>query len=112
MLEYISRVLKEAQDHVTRRRHEDNEDMTSALRKVRRRVDAVREELERLPQNEPEKQREGKRKAPRVRVEEEEVEEHEEGQNEGNEEEKQREAGDEEEEKEEEGNVVVVQKEK
>jgi hypothetical protein len=109
MLEYISRVLKEAQDHVTRRRHEDNEDMTSALRKVRRRVDAVRE---RLPQNEPEKQREGKRKAPRVRVEEEEVEEHEEGQNEGNEEEKQREAGDEEEEKEEEGNVVVVQKEK
>ncbi len=57
--------------------------MTNALRKVRRRVEAVKEELEQLPQNEPEKRREGKRKAPRARVEEVEAEDEEEGQKEG-----------------------------
>ncbi len=58
MLEYISRELTEAQVCVTklirvaRRTREDDADMMDALRQVRRQVDAVREELVQVPQNE------------------------------------------------------------
>jgi hypothetical protein len=117
MLEYISRELKEAQEHVTkliqseRRRREENEVMTDALRKVRRRVDAVREQLEQLPQNEPEIG--GRRRGRDAEEEEEEIGEREEGQNEEQDQGEQEEGElEQEEEQGQEEEVVAKQKEK